>query len=175
MLLAVASALAGSWECIAVPMHGTGDVYPAKVDAYQATALPSGWRPIGAVVVPSMLGGSVPAVIACRGVGDVSSADVDEAASAQARAEAAAGVGPSADTASTPASAYLLARQLYEATGRAVPADLAADAAAVWARIQAGTDLQAVRAAATKGAALVPAGSNLDAILTAGGLPGTLR
>ena len=100
--------------------------------------------------------------------------DVDGPAAAQSTAERAALTVP-ATTGEVPASARLLARQLYEATGRTVPADLAADAAAVWARIQAGTDLQAVREAATKGAPLVPAGADLDAILTAGGLPGTAR
>lgn len=114
-------ALAGRYECVAVPMHQTGDVYPFSADL-AATVLPEGWRPIGAVTIANvMLGGTTPAVVACHVVGGVDPADAADAADAKAPAERAA-LGSAAMTADgPPASAFLLAKQLYGSAGRAPP------------------------------------------------------
>lgn len=166
------------YERITVPLTAVGTIAGLRSDytgvERKATRLPDGWEPVGAIAVPVMVSGdTMPAVVACRRV-DI----LDPAAEAarfaaaradQAAAERAAGVGapPSGEP---PASSTFFARQRYEAIGRTAPADLSADARAVFARTQAGASMDEVRASARRGATTAPADAPLEIILTAGGL-----
>lgn len=48
MFLTIPLALAGQYECVAVPMRQTGDVYPFSAEL-ATTVLPEGWRPSRAI------------------------------------------------------------------------------------------------------------------------------